>query len=184
MPTSTRLALSCHPATPGPFAHAPEVEVEHRDNGTLSLVYRLAAPLADLALPAPQPAGPADGLWQHTCFEAFIAVEGRNAYREFNFSPSGQWAVYDFSDTRQRADLPPPLELPAIALRQSAAGLELAATLPTALLPAAPAGSYCRLGLSAVLETAAGGKSYWALLHPGPQPDFHRREAFLLTLSA
>ena len=41
----------------------------------------------------------ADDLWRTTCFELFVAGEG-TAYREYNFSPSGQWAAYDFDDYR------------------------------------------------------------------------------------
>ena len=36
------------------------------------------------------------------------------------------------------------------------------------------------VGVAAVIELAGGGLTYWALSHPGPQPDFHRRESFLV----
>jgi hypothetical protein len=39
-----------------------------------------------------------------------------------------------------------------------------------------------RLGLSAVLEEADGGKSYWALTHPHGKPDFHHADCFALEL--
>ena len=29
-----------------------------------------------------------DGLWEHTCFEAFLGIAGQDAYCEFNLSPS------------------------------------------------------------------------------------------------
>ena len=36
---------------------------------------------------------------------------------------------------------------------------------------------------TAVLEQKNGNLSYWALTHNGVDPDFHRRDSFLLELS-
>lgn len=36
------------------------------------------------------------------------------------------------------------------------------------------------VGVSCVLEHGNGEKSYWALSHPGRQPDFHNPEGFVL----
>ena len=170
--------LRPHPATPWPTVTAIEVQVSRHESGDLRLDYRIAAANA-LRLPAPQPASAADKLWQHTCLEAFIAANGLG-YREFNFSPSGQWAVYDFSDIRQRNAGYLPTAAPTITLTTDDAGLTLHAYLPAVLLPE---GSERRLGLSAVIEAADGRLSYWALVHTEIQPDFHRREAFTLALA-
>ena len=35
---------------------------------------------------------------------------------------------------------------------------------------------------SAVITDRHLETTYWALTHPGPQPDFHRRDAFLIDL--
>jgi hypothetical protein len=45
-----------------------------------------------------------------------------------------------------------------------------------------PAGETVEVGVCAVIRTETGGTSHWALAHPGPRPDFHRREGFALTL--
>ena len=45
-----------------------------------------------------------------------------------------------------------------------------------------PPGNSLRLGLSAVVEDADGGLSYWALRHPPGKPDFHHTDAFALQL--
>jgi hypothetical protein len=45
-----------------------------------------------------------------------------------------------------------------------------------------PAGGAVEAGVCAVIRTTAGGTSHWALAHPGPRPDFHRREGFALIL--
>ena len=39
-------------------------------------------------------------------------------------------------------------------------------------------------GLSAVIEDARGGLSYWALTHGANQPDFHDPATFVLRLPA
>ena len=38
------------------------------------------------------------------------------------------------------------------------------------------------VGIAAVIELAGGGLTYWALTHPGPEADFHRRESFRVEL--
>jgi hypothetical protein len=43
-----------------------------------------------------------------------------------------------------------------------------------------PAGETIEAGVAAVVKTVSGGTSHWALIHPGPRPDFHRRENFAL----
>jgi hypothetical protein len=45
-----------------------------------------------------------------------------------------------------------------------------------------PAGETVEAGVCAVIKTETGGTSHWALAHPGPRPDFHRREGFALIL--
>jgi hypothetical protein len=50
------------------------------DDGTLSLVYQLTGELEALQLPEPRTPARTDGLWRHTCFEAFIAPTGASEY--------------------------------------------------------------------------------------------------------
>ena len=37
-------------------------------------------------------------------------------------------------------------------------------------------------GIAAVIKLASGELTYWALTHPGPQADFHRRDSFVVEL--
>jgi hypothetical protein len=98
-------------------------------------------------------------------------------YREFNFSPSGEWAAYAFAGYRDGAhDLPMPA--PHVVFHTHADGLALAVTLPSPALPAAP----LRLGLSAVIEMADGRIAYLALRHAQGKPDFHHADCFALNL--
>jgi len=137
-----------------------------------------------LRLPEVQPAEAADGLWRHTCCELFAGVVGDAAYREFNCSPSGQWAMYDFSAYRRRdSSAPhPPLPAPRISFATAAQGWTLQARLDALALPGVAA-RHIEIGVAVVLEAADGTLSYWAPRHAATRPDFHRRESFVLRLS-
>lgn len=184
-----RHPLTCHPATPCPvpLQLSAALAVAGSESGPgLLLCYELRGDLADLCLPAAAEPGPADGLWQHTCFEAFVARPGEPAYREFNFSPSGQWAAYRFRSERVRdaeAETACARSRPVIECVSAPGQLLLQAWLPLQNLPAVPPGQPLLWGLTAVLEHAAGRLSYWALHHPGPRPDFHHSAGRTLALA-
>lgn len=141
-----------------------------RKGGSLFLSYRIEGTLRDLLLPAPG----LKPIWQHTCCELFVARKGMTAYHEFNFSPSGEWAAYAFTDYRQGAPLAAPD--PRIAVRPATKTLELEAFVSVP-------GQNLLLGLSAVIEDRDGTLSYWALRHAPGKPDFHHRSAFALELA-
>ncbi len=152
-------------------------------DGTAALKYRLTGSIGRLRIPPPRPAQFVDGLWEHTCFEAFLAADASDAYREYNFSPSGEWATYAFTTYRQREEIVATAHAPKISVHQRADLLELDVLIPTALLPRAAAHAELRAGLAAVIEAADGTRSYWALAHPGARPDFHHRGGFMLVLA-
>jgi hypothetical protein len=167
-----------HPGQPVPGIAGIRVESAFLADGVLDLTYRLTGDLSLLRLPARHASARADDLWRHTCFEAFIMGEDRPAYRELNFSPSGQWQAFAFRNYREPAS-PPPDVAPAITASRAAHGLTLRARVPRAQLPP---GARLRLGLSAVLETTDGALSYWALRHAPGRPDFHHPDAFTLEM--
>ena len=103
------------------------------------------------------------------------------SYHELNFSPSREWAAYAFSEYRNGARLADSFD-PQIALRTRADALELEATVHLQRLSSELAAAKLSVGLSAVIEDADGGLSYWALRHPPGKPDFHHPEAFALEL--
>ena len=191
------LTLHCHPTTPCSAVHSLQVAVERTTNGDLCLQYALRGELAHLRIPSLQAPLATDGLWEHTCFETFIGVQGDSSYHEFNFSPSSQWAAYAFSGYRERRKSSPSpsfykggelnrdfdenCEMPS-CLPLCKRGIEgdflLQALIPATTLPANPARKPLQLGLTAVIETVTGEKSYWALKHPTEKPDFHHRHGF------
>jgi hypothetical protein len=154
----------------------------HYQSGGLTLRFELLGNIDLLSIPTSKPPQEADNLWQHTCFEAFIAVEEDDAYHEFNFSPSGEWAAYAFDDYRVRKPWRAELAQ-AIHVACSHENLVLTTVIPDQNLPDNPLYKPYRLGLTAVLETKNGELSYWSLCHPAGKPDFHHRCGFTLSFN-
>lgn len=145
--------------------------------GQLTLRYRLEGDPGRLSVPAPASPRRTDGLWRHTCFEAFVQAAAGPGYLEFNFSPSGEWAAYRFDGRRLGMR---ELELragPVIRCRLDPGMLELESTLT---LDAVPGDAALRLGLAAVIESTDGSTSWWALRHPPGRADFHDPAGFTL----
>ena len=159
-----------------------QVKVESQSQGDLYLRYDLTGDLAQIRIPARQLPVAVDGLWEHTCFEVFVAVEGETEYHEFNFSPSGQWAAYAFSDYRVHRERTIS-QAPAISFAQSNGHLLLEAVIAAPDLPQNITGKPLQLGLAAVIEMNDGSRSYWALYHPSDHPDFHHRAGFNLLIN-
>lgn len=171
-----RFSLAPHPAyAPTPFM-ALEAELARR-GGHLHLAFRVSGASALKTPPTTAPAR-RDGLWRTTCFEAFIRPDAGAVYYEFNMAPSGDWAAYRF-DAYRRGMADAGVGAPRIDWRiDGRAGLMTALLDLEALSPSPSA----RLGLSAVLESMAGEKSFWALAHPADKPDFHRADGFIARL--
>lgn len=177
------LKLLCHPATMAPMVRLIEAQAAISADGGLALRYRLSGDIARLRLPQSPSPEHQDSLWQHTCFEAFVGGLGDEAYREFNFSPSGQWAAYAFTGYRRRDENFVADRSPQICTRVFAGRLEMDVSLPPLSLPPA---DRLQLALAVVVEAddiGDGRHSYWALRHSAERPDFHRRDAFALELA-
>lgn len=168
------LRLTRHPTSPD----APiGVEAEATRSGArLALRYRLSG-VAGVVLPLPAICERTDELWRHTCFEAFVS--GGAGYVEINLSPSAQWAAYRFDGYRQ--GMAAAETQPRIEVRRVGDDLELDALVD--LNGSGLDDLDWRVGLSAVVEGADGGLSYWALKHPPGKPDFHHGDCFALELS-
>lgn len=161
-----------------------EVTASRRGYGALVMRYIVTASMSDLRLPPVTLPERADGLWRHTCFEAFIQPSMDTAYYEFNFAPSTQWAAYGFYSYRSGMSLAVGTSEPRVSVRLSDETCELEATLELGDLPDVSPDSTWWLGLSAVIEDARGSLSYWALAHPQGEPDFHHSDCFVMQLPA
>jgi hypothetical protein len=169
--------LTAHPSTLSTPVDRIEVEVERGLGGDLRLAYRAFGNVGRIRLPQAG-AGRTDGLWRSTCFEAFVRPAGGDSYLEVNASPSGQWATYRFE--RERTGMSAAAEAPGdLHTRAFVDGIGVATRLAVD-----PADADWRLGLSAVIEDADGGLSYWALAHPSDKPDFHHPDSFTLVVPA
>jgi hypothetical protein len=172
------LPLTLHPSEICDAVRTLRASVTRDPDGLLTLTYTLEGDPSGIRIPAAGPARRADGLWQHTCFEAFVAPEGGSSYLELNFSPSGEWALYRFTSYREgpaaHEEIPP-----AVTFTSSEQGLTLQATASLACLrSSAPV----KVALAAVIEESSGRLSHWALRHPPGKPDFHHRHGFELQI--
>lgn len=184
-PTPVRHRLLPHPASArGAVQELIEgvtVDVRFAD-GQLLLAYCLTGEINALRLPESRPSARTDGLWRHTCFEAFVLRPGAAEYWEYNFSPSGAWAAYHF--TGYREGMAPLMQGAPPAMKSVVAEdtLELEVVVDLAWLTRNPSGAGLRVGLAAVIEDRARMLSYWALQHPGAKPDFHHVDGFTVEL--
>jgi len=147
----------------------------------LRIIYELYGRLGELVIPAPSPR-PArqHGLWQGTCFEVFLGVKNAPGYWEVNLSPAGDWNVYRFAAYRQ--GMAGETAFTSLPCSPEARPGSFSLALELDLAGILRAGQPLEVGLAAVLQLTGGGLTYWALAHPGPRPDFHRRESFTVAL--
>ena len=176
------MQLERHPRSEGAEEFRVEAAAERGGDGTLSLRYVVTGPVDRLRVPAPAAPMRTDELWRHTCFEVFVRAGEGEAYYEFNFAPSTQWAAYRFEGYRT-AMAAAEAGAPAIRVRPQEGLYELSATAVLDRLSDLPHDAPWRLALSAVLEGTDGRRSYWALAHPSGAPDFHHPDSFTLSLA-
>lgn len=152
-----------------------------RHSNTLSVSYLLTGLLSDIVIrdPADVPER-RDHLWEETCMEFFISPENSGNYWEFNLSPAGHWNVYNFKSYRRgMREEPAFTSLPFVVQMKSDA---FKISVELALDDIVASNRSLAVGISAVIREPNGGKTYWALSHSGPEPDFHRRDSFIIEL--
>lgn len=179
-----RQVLKLHPESRCAAVTAIAVEATRPRAGLLVLRYVLTGSISDLRLPAPTAPIRADELWRHTCFEAFVSAPDRDGYLEFNLAPSSQWAAYRFTGYRQGMAPLEDFDAPGVEMKSTDQGFELHAALDLERVVDLPTNATWRLGLSAVIETADGVISYWALAHPPGRADFHHPDCLAAELPA
>jgi hypothetical protein len=152
-----------------------------RSANTLAIRYSLIGPVSEIVIPAPTDVpSRMNNLWEETCFEIFIGVKNSDQYREFNLSPSGHWNVYRFREYRE--EMKEERAFTSLPFRVMKNGNSLDIELKVNLDRIIPEDQSIEVGVSAVIKLLDGKTTYWALTHPGPQPDFHRRDSFIIEL--
>jgi hypothetical protein len=180
--SAVRLKLHRHADTPCAALTGIEVEIVRTAQAALELHFFVSGAIREISWPLLAAPERRDRLWEHSCFELFVAAEGRATYFEINLSPSTRWAAYRFSDYRSGMQIARSAVQPEIESRITAKTYVLFAKVSLAAMPGLPENAIWRVGLSAVIEPKTGGKSYWALAHPHGKPDFHHKDCFALQL--
>ncbi|MGO9993581.1 MAG: DOMON-like domain-containing protein [Steroidobacteraceae bacterium] len=174
--------LTRHTSTHSDAAHGIDAQAQVGEAGALMFRYVLRAEISHVRIPRAMSAERTDGLWKHTCFEAFIKAPGAAGYYELNFAPSRQWAVYRFNAYREGISSPDLDASPEISVRRFADRLEVDAAVCLHDLIGLQGTPHLRLALSAVVEEENGTLSYWALRHARGKADFHCPDGFVLEL--
>jgi len=177
-------ALTNHPSTPTDAVDRIEARLRRNPGGVLAVTFSLQGDLARVRIPDTRPRRMTDHLWQHTCFEVFIGVDGTSAYHEFNLSPSGEWMAHAFQRYRQGGPLADETLAPQIRVSRSDHGIELEAVIELDRLSADYAGAQLRIGPCTVVEETNAALSYWSVRHPSGKPDFHHLQVFAVQLAA
>jgi hypothetical protein len=175
--------LTAHPSTPNDAVRSLGVQLRAEEPDILVFQYSLVADMSRVRVPLSGAGGRADGLWEHTCFEAFVAAGDAPGYHEFNFSPSLNWAVYRFSDYREGMSPADIGVAPTVSVRRSVDGLELTSAVRLGHLAELRDVRRLRVALAAVIEHENGGHSFWGLRHPPGKPDFHHPNGFALEVA-
>ena len=132
--------------------------------------FRLEGRVEGIKVPQAAPSVRTDDLWKTTCFEIFWQPIGGTYYREFNLSPSGRWAAYDFDSFREGMR-DAPVDAISLSVGQSSTNgvgeLTLAASIACELPTPA------QVALNAIVEHEDGALQFWALAFPPGKPEFH-----------
>ena len=158
----------------------------------LHFAFQLEGDLTSLDVPLSQVSksrSQKDELWKTTCFEIFLSRPGDLSYFEFNFSPTGDFAVYTFDD--YRSDMQPLKQLvqPKFKFERGSDFYRITGAIGDAhddprfkLLLAEPK---LEASMTAVIKPlpGQGETTFWALSHAGKKADFHLRSSFGLSLN-
>jgi len=166
-------------------ADAPTAKVSGwltHSNGLLEVEFRLDDFHSAVIIP-PRAIEPQrrNNLWRETCFELFYAPDNEGPYHEINLTPAGHWNLYRFDGYR-------------LGMREEKIDcLYCSFDASPGVLTARVMIDIGRLGLDgrrlytrpcAVILSRGGTCSYWAIHHPGAQPDFHNWQTEAVILSS
>lgn len=172
------------------FQDWPETRVHAEVNvsATQMKIAYMVEGIENLLIPPPSPTPQfREGLWRHTCFEFFVRPNSLMHYVEFNFSPSGDWAVFGFSGYRVAQEkFDSSGMVVGVHCEKTTSSLQMEATLDRRALNKhfiQDKPWEFRSSLTTVLESLDQKISYWALNHGKIKPDFHLPETFVLPVT-
>lgn len=176
-----RLFLTPHPLSRSLAVDQIEVEIERPCCDQLTLSFSLTGNIPRIAVPHVSAPIRRTELWKRTCFEAFLRSSKEPQYYEFNFSPSTEWAAYKFDDYRTKMREAKEIDAPQINWWSTGNSYTLQARLKIGSAPNLARATW-QIGLSAIIEECSGSRSYWSLVHPRENPDFHHPASFAYEL--
>jgi hypothetical protein len=141
------------------------------------LDFEVFAEMDKLLVPSLHGLRPGENLWEHSCFELFIATSSHH-YREFNVAPDGAWAAYDFAGYRSGRRPVGGDVFSSVKAHAEHNRYRMKCVLSHGAIP----DSARHVGLSVILEDKQGGHSFWALEHGPGKPDFHHVKSFRIPL--
>ena len=118
-------------------------------------------------------------LWEHTCFEFFLALKDSTIYWEFNLSPAKHWNVFRFLNYRQ--DIAEEMSFGTLPFEVLLQDDSLLLNLEVELDKIISSESELEVGITTVVKDEQQ-LSYWALTHPAKEPDFHHPDSFIIKL--
>ena len=175
-----RFFLRPFPGEGNPAGMTIECSIARRAD-TLSVRCEVRGDLSKLTIPDAEKAPRRKArLWEETCLELFLGKADPGKYWEFNLSPAGHWNVYRFTRYREGMREEPAFTSLPFAVRIGPGALEFSMELNVGKILRKE--ETIEAGVAAVVKTSNGATSHWALTHPAPRPDYHRRENFAMEL--
>ena len=170
---------------PYPADNPPKITITSeliRSDTNFFIHYEVDGEIERVLLPA-KSSSPSrtDDLWKATCFEYFIAFPLQPKYWEFNMSPSGDWNIYKM-DAYRRIGFREETAFTKLPFVFRKSDIKLSLDISMDLSPIIQAQQKIQVGITAIIQTTDGNETYWALVHPGEQADFHLRESFILSM--
>ena len=171
---------------PFPDPNIPDITIQGkilRQNNLITIHYALRGSLENIFLPSPS-VNPTrkEELWKTTCFEFFVAAKDSPEYWEFNLSPSGDWNVYRM-DAYRRIGFREETLIQRLQFETQKDKNGFLLTADVELNSMIRVEQILEVGITAVIQTRERSESYWALVHPAPEADFHLRESFILAMA-
>ncbi|MCC0175664.1 DOMON-like domain-containing protein [Waterburya agarophytonicola K14] len=151
-----------------------------RNNNYLNIQYLMSGDLLKVIIPGSKRSLRKYDLWEHTCFEFFLRLRNTTKYWEFNLSPSGDWNIFRFDNYRE--NIAEEMAFDSLffnlALEKNTLQLDLIIDLNKLNI----AKKDLDLAISTVVENRNKKLSYWALIHPATEADFHHQDSFIINI--
>ncbi|MBY0451911.1 MAG: hypothetical protein K2P92_02675 [Bdellovibrionaceae bacterium] len=156
---------------------------------TAEINFKWMDPKGEIVLPEKENAGRIIGLWESTCFEAFIQPAPENQpqfvqnltapvrYYETNFSTAKSWNVFGFTDYRTPTTPTELVEAKILSYDVQSNQMKIVLQVDGADW------RKVSISLCAVIVTRSYGKSYWSFKHADDKANFHHFESFIIERS-